>query len=73
MLGWRLRDTAHQEWVLDSLGTLQPGESKTIQRAGQPMVMNNGGDSITLVNSAGVHVQTVTYPKVNEGQRVVGP
>src|SRR5262249_27022342 len=40
MVGWHLRDLAHQEWVLDSLGTPQPGESKTIRREGQPMTLN---------------------------------
>jgi lamin tail-like protein len=73
MVGWRLRDLSHQEWVLDSLGTLQPGESKTIRRAGQSMAMNNGGDSITLVDSNGIQVQTVTYATVSEGQRVSVP
>lgn len=69
-VGWRLRDFAQQHWVLDSLGTIQSGESKTIRRAGQPMVMNNNGDSISLIDPSGNPVQTVTYSKAGQGQRV---
>jgi hypothetical protein len=70
MVGWRLRDLAQQHWILDSLGALQSGESKTILRAGQPMVMNNNGDSISLIDPSGNSVQTVTYSQVGQGVRV---
>ena len=40
LTGWTLRDRAGRSWVLDSLGTMAPGEEKAIQRGGQPMAMN---------------------------------
>ena len=58
---------------MDSLGTLQPGQSATIRRQGQPMSLNNGGDPITLVDPAEVAVQTVTYPSVSDGEQVAVP
>jgi hypothetical protein len=70
MTGWKLRDLAGQVWQLDELGTLQPGEEKEIKRNGKPMAMNNGGDTIELLNPTGQIVQTVTYPRVNEGEIV---
>lgn len=70
LTGWKLRDLAGQVWRLDELGTLQPGEEKEIRRKGQPMAMNNGGDTIELLNPTGQAVQTVTYPRVNEGEVV---
>ena len=62
LTGWKLRDLAGKTWKLDSLGTLAAGEEKTIRRDGQEMSLNNGGDTIDLVDPAGAVVQTVTYP-----------
>lgn len=49
---WRLRDRANTHWNLTELGTLQPGEQKTIKRNGQAMALNNGGDRIELVDGS---------------------
>jgi hypothetical protein len=62
--GWTLRDRAQRTRTLDSLGTIAPGVSKSIQRLGQPMAMNNRGDTIELVNTQGGVVHTFTYPLV---------
>ena len=35
-----------------------------------PMAMNNGGDTIELVNPQGQVVQTVTYPGADEGEKI---
>jgi hypothetical protein len=69
--GWKLKDLAGKTWLLDGLGTIQGGEEKTILRKGQPMAMNNGGDTIDLIDASGRVVQTVTYGDVVEGEEVV--
>jgi hypothetical protein len=73
LAGWTLRDLSGGTWSLGALGTLAPGAEKTVRRAGQAMSLNNGGDTITLVNRAGAAVQSVTYPQMAEGQRFVVP
>lgn len=68
--GWKLRDLAGRKWSLDGLGTLQPGQEKTIKRSGQPMALNNGGDTVDLIHPNGSVMQTVTYSAVDEGEVV---
>lgn len=70
LVGWNLRDLAGRTWSLDTLGTLPPGMERTIERLGQPMAMNNDGDTIDLLNPMGGVVQTVTYGSVDEGEPV---
>jgi len=70
MANWKLRDLARTEWSLSALGILQPGEQKTIRRNGQPMAMNNDGDTIQLVDPSGKVVDSVTYGPVGRGQYV---
>jgi hypothetical protein len=70
LTGWRVRDLAENEWALDVVGILQPGEQRTLLRAGQPMSLNNGGDTVHLVAPQGDLVQTVTYERIAEGQVV---
>jgi exonuclease III len=62
LTGWKLRDLTGKTWSLNDLGTLMPGDSKTIKRNGQEMAMNNGGDTIDLIDPDGRIVQTITYP-----------
>jgi exonuclease III len=71
LTGWTLRDRAGRSWVLDSLGTMAPGEEKAIQRGGQPMAMNNTGDTIDLLDADGQVVDSVTYGVVAEGEFVI--
>ena len=68
--GWTLTDPTKRTWKLDSLGILAPGAEKTFTRGGEPMGMNNGGDTILLVNPSGGEVQVVTYGPVAEGEIV---
>lgn len=70
LTGWKVRDLAQRTWTLDALGALNAGESKTMTRDGQPMALNNGGDTIDLIDPSGVVVQTVTYPRVEEEEIV---
>jgi len=72
-VGWKLRDRAGQVWTLDLLGTLQPGEEKVIKRNGQAMAMNNGGDTIDLIDPMGNVVQSVTYGRIDEEDEIVIP
>jgi hypothetical protein len=69
--GWTLRDRSGGSWSLSALGTLAPGAQRTIRRNGQAMSLNNGGDTITLIDASGTAVQSVTYPQTAEGERVV--
>ena len=70
VVGWKLRDLAGKAWSLDDMGTLQPGEEKLIKRMGQPMALNNKGDTVDLVDPTGRIIQTVTYSRVEEGEVV---
>lgn len=70
---WKLRDVANTTWLLDSLGTLQPGEQKTIRRNHQQMGLNNSGDTIRLEDAAGAERHRVTYGAAATGQRVLTP
>jgi len=66
--GWKLRDLARKTWALDSLGTLNPNEEKTIKRNGQEMALNNNGDTIDLLDPNGNVVHSVTYARAEEGE-----
>lgn len=68
--GWKLRDLKGKTWSLSSLGVIQPGQEKTITRNGQPMSLNNDGDTIELLDTNGKAVDTVTYGPVDEGEVV---
>lgn len=70
LAGWRVRDLADNSWPLDGLAPLAGGQSMTIQRNGQPMSMNNGGDEVELVAPDGSVVQTVRYGPVSVGEKV---
>jgi hypothetical protein len=70
MAGCVLRDLARKTWKLDSLGVLNPGEVKSIKRNGQEMALNNGGDTIELVDKSGTLLDSITYDRVEEGEDV---
>src|SRR5512133_3010976 len=59
LASWRLRGLKGKMWSLDELGTLQSGEQKGIKDKIQPMAMNNGGDTIDLVDPTGKLIQSV--------------
>lgn len=70
LTGWTVRDVAGKTWHLDSLGVVNAGQVKTIQRLGQPMAMNNTGDTIDLLDQLGSVVQSVTFGATQEGDVV---
>lgn len=72
MTGWKLRDAAGQIWALDSLGQIA-WEEKTIRREGQPMALNNNGDTVRQFNPPGTEVHRVTYPDAEEGVEIAFP
>ncbi|MCJ7747642.1 MAG: lamin tail domain-containing protein [Desulfobacterales bacterium] len=67
LIDWKLRDLAGKTWALDSLGTLNVQERKSIKRNGQPMALNNNGDTIALIDSSGNVVHAMTYSSAEEG------
>lgn len=68
MAGWRLVDAAGNAWTLDRMGTLPPGGEQTVRRNGERMALNNGGDTVALVDPQGVMVHTVSYGRADEGE-----
>jgi hypothetical protein len=71
LVGWTLRDLAGNSWVLDAVGSVPAGEERTVRRGGQPMAMNNTGDTIDLLDADGHLVDSVTYGVVAEGEFVI--
>jgi exonuclease III len=71
LTGWTLRDLVHTNWSLSSLGTLLPGQEKTIRRQRQRMALNNDGDTIELCRPDGTVTDTITYGPVEEGEMIV--
>ncbi len=71
LAGWLLRDLAGKTWKLDELGDIAPGETKTIRRAGQSMGLNNGGDTVELIDPSGVVVHRVTYETADTDEVIV--
>lgn len=71
LVGWKLRDLTGSTWSLSNLGTLAPGQQKTIKRNNQPMALNNGGDTIELIDPSNLMKQTITYGPVNQGETVM--
>ncbi|MEL6439118.1 MAG: DNA/RNA non-specific endonuclease [Cyanobacteria bacterium J06621_8] len=67
LTGWSLKDKANKSWSLDSIGSLSPGQDIKILRAGQAMALNNGGDTIELLNSEGLMIDRVKYGRTAEG------
>jgi hypothetical protein len=67
---WYLTDAALRRWPLSGLGTLRAGESATTLRRGLPLNLNNGGDTISLVDPAGRTRDEFTYGASAEGVRI---
>ena len=68
LAGWKIRDIANRVWTLDAVGNIQSNQEKVIKRNGQSMGMNNGGDTIELVDPVGNVLQTITYSSAEEGE-----
>jgi len=65
--GWTLRDRSGRTWALTGLGTLAPGNSKTIKRNGMPMSLNNAGDEIELLDAGNSVHDKFEYTGSTEG------
>ena len=61
--GWYLRDAAGNTMSLS--GTLGAGASYTFQRNGASMSLNNGGDTIDLLDNSNTIQDTVNYGSVS--------
>lgn len=62
--GWQLRDTAGSYWTFDPQLTIGADRTLAIVRARQPLSLNNGGDTVELLDPDGQVVQTFTYGPV---------
>ena len=71
LVGWRLEDRSGGIWTLTDLGTIGPGESKTIRRNGMKMTLNNSGDRILLFDAANVVRDKFEDTKSSEGLVIV--
>jgi hypothetical protein len=66
---WQLRDASGNVWTLS--GFIQPEQQLVIKRLGQAMSLNNGGDTVELIDPAGNVVDSVRYGRAEEGVFVV--
>lgn len=67
---WVLQDAALHRWPLTELGTLAPGARATSVRHQRPLALNNGGDTVELIDVMGVVRDAVRYGPTPEGVRV---
>ena len=68
LAGWALKDRLGETWALT--GTLQPGQTQTFRRNGQPMTLNNAGDEIVLIDAASVERDRFSYVSSSQGVRI---
>lgn len=67
--GWRIRDKANTEWVLDATdGTTMSGTWGEVKRRGRPMSINNSGDKLSLIDATGTIRHVVDFGKRAEGE-----
>ena len=67
--GWTLRDRVHTSWDLSGVGSVG-STPVVIRRNGQPMAMNNRGDTIDLVDPSGNVAHSVTYHSTTEDELI---
>lgn len=72
LTGWKVKDAAGRIWTLDAVGSISAGAEVQVLRQGQTMALNNSGDTVYLLDSAGNTMQTIVYGAVEEGE-VVNP
>lgn len=70
LAGWLLRDADGKTWDVGVLGNISAGATKTIQRRGMAMTLNNNGDAIELLNPCGSIRDAFSYASASEGQRI---
>jgi competence protein ComEC len=64
---WRLRDLVGSAWQLGPAGNLAAGQEVTIRRRGMPMSLDNGGDTVELLDPTGKLVDAITYLHTRPG------
>jgi len=62
--GWALCALTNRTVSLDQLGDLNPGESYDPLRDGEPISLDNDGDTIVIIDDQGNVIDTVTYGPV---------
>lgn len=70
MAGWILRDESNRTWNLSGLGSIAPNSRGTIVRNAMPMSLNNGGDTIRLINTLTQETDSFTYNASQPGVRI---
>jgi endonuclease/exonuclease/phosphatase family metal-dependent hydrolase len=71
LAGWKLRDAANTEWLLDAQdGTVPAGGRTDVLRRSRKMTLNNGGDTVELIDPQGHVVQRMSYGRCDEGEIV---
>jgi beta-lactamase superfamily II metal-dependent hydrolase len=70
LAGWMLRDESGRVWPLTDLGLLAPGGTITALRRGRPMSLDNDGDEIVLLGTAGQVLDRFRYAGSSPGVRI---
>jgi hypothetical protein len=67
--GWRIRNgQGQQEWLLSAQdGVVAGSQPVVVVRRGRPMSLRNSGDTIVLINPAGLAVDTRSYGAAASG------
>lgn len=69
LTGWRIRDKANTEWLLDATdGSATPGTWSEVKRKGRQMSINNAGDKLSLIDTSGAIRHVVDFGKRPEGE-----
>ena len=67
---WVLHDRDGRVWTLTSLGTIGRGQTATIRRSGMPMSLNNGGDTVILLDQNTQERDRFEYTGSQPGVRI---
>jgi len=72
LAGWKLTDSnGTASWELTQAdGVAQSGGTITVVRNGRPMYLNNGGDTIVLINPSGDQVDSRAYDSAGSGEHI---
>jgi endonuclease/exonuclease/phosphatase family metal-dependent hydrolase len=74
LAGWRIQNSAGNEWKLDAEdsnqrnGRLTRGRTVAIYRRARPMTLSNSGDVITLLDASGRLMDTQRYGSTRTGE-----
>ena len=71
LIDWFLRDASGRVWTLSAVGTLPAGARVTVRRNGMAMSLDNGGDTIRLIDGGGSVRDAVQYGPTAPGAEVL--